>query len=77
MASDQGVNAVSEPLTTTLMSDVEAIMTRAERDRSDPEAQLREAVERAVFQGVEIGQGWTPQNGEREAKRPRQENGEL
>lgn len=78
----------SETLTSSLMDSVQDIMQRAEAEGRDPDAELREAVGRAVLQGVVTGyelgdaaqdtedrwagNGPPEQNG---AKRPRMDDG--
>ena len=53
--SDIAVNDASEQLSATLLSDVEEIMSRAERDGTDPDEALRQAVGRAVLEGISAG----------------------
>ncbi|KAI0049762.1 hypothetical protein FA95DRAFT_1556459 [Auriscalpium vulgare] len=53
--SQHSQEAASEQLTSSLMRDVEDIMTRAEAEGRDPDAELRAAVERTVVQGVVSG----------------------
>ncbi|EIW83977.1 hypothetical protein CONPUDRAFT_70869 [Coniophora puteana RWD-64-598 SS2] len=48
-------NSASEQLTSSLMQSVQEIMERAESDGHDPDEELRQAVTRTVFQGVQTG----------------------
>ncbi|OCH94446.1 ankyrin [Obba rivulosa] len=48
-------NLVSEHLTSSLMESVDDIMTRAEAEGRDPDAELRQVVGRAVLEGVATG----------------------
>ncbi|KAG6332758.1 hypothetical protein ID866_6332 [Astraeus odoratus] len=72
-------DAASETLTSALMQSVHDIMQRAEADGTNPDGELREAVGRAVLEGVFTGYEMSNQQGgdERQpesAKRPRRED---
>ena len=53
--SQHAQNQASEQLTSSLMQSVQDIMMRAEADGHDPDAELREVVERTVLEGVMAG----------------------
>jgi len=48
-------NLVSEHLTSSLMESVDDIMTRAEAEGRNPDAELRQVVGRAVLEGIATG----------------------
>jgi len=53
--SQHSQHIASELLTSSLMDSVQDIMSRAEREGTDPEEELRTAVSRTVLQGVATG----------------------
>ncbi|KAF8149848.1 ankyrin [Crassisporium funariophilum] len=53
--SQHSQNAVTEQLTSALMTSVQEIMERAEAEGRDPDEELRQAVSRTVLQGVVTG----------------------
>ncbi|GJE96613.1 ankyrin repeat domain-containing protein [Phanerochaete sordida] len=57
MPSQHAQEQASEVLTSSLMSTVQEIMERTQREGGDPDAELREVVSRAVMQGVVTGYG--------------------
>ncbi|KAI6117251.1 ankyrin repeat-containing domain protein [Pisolithus croceorrhizus] len=71
-------DAASETLTLALMQSVQDIMRWAETDDTDPDEELRQAVSRAVLEGVLAGYEMSNQQGQSEQdsesfKRPRTE----
>ncbi|EIN04807.1 ankyrin [Punctularia strigosozonata HHB-11173 SS5] len=79
LPSQHSQNVRSEALTSTLIAEAQEIMARAEREGTDPDAELREAVSRTVLQGMvdgyrlgsDAGEDRRAPPEEAEAKRPR------
>lgn len=73
--SQHAQNEASEQLTSSLMQSVQDIMMRAEADGHDPEAELRQVVERTVLEGVMTGYDLSSAATDRREREDRELNG--